>query len=113
MSKIDYGALVSKMANSAGRFTRKAVDTGVSLVKPENLKAAGDALKGVADSAAEGWKKAGDEDSTEDPVESVGKAARRAADAVKAKAADVKKGFEEAATAEPEDPSDADDESKK
>lgn len=106
MSNIDYGRLASKLANSAGRITRKAVDTSVSIVKPENLKKAGDAVRDLAGSAAEGWKTAGSEDKTTDPVDAASSAVRRAAGTVKNKFDEVKKGFDETATADKADSTD-------
>jgi hypothetical protein len=95
MSRIDYGALASKAANSLGKVTRKIVDTGVSLVDPENLKAVGEGVKNVAGSVAEGWKTAGEESNTKDPLVSVSEAAKTAGEAIKTKVNDVKKGFEQ------------------
>lgn len=69
--KIDYGRLANKLAGDAGKVTRKLIDFGVSVVKPENIAKVGGAVKGLADSAIDGWKAAGAEDSTETTDETV------------------------------------------
>jgi hypothetical protein len=107
MSNIDYGKLASKLANSTGRLTRRVVDTGVSIVRPENLKKAGDAMRELAGSAAEGWKAAGSEDKTADPADAASEAIRKAAGTVKNKFNEVKKGFDEAVSEDKTDSIDA------
>ena len=61
--KIDYGRLANKLAGDAGKVTRKLIDFGVSVVKPENIAKVGGAVKGLADSAID--------DSTETTDETV------------------------------------------
>jgi hypothetical protein len=107
MSNIDYGKLASKLANSTGRLTRRVVDTGVSIVRPENLKKAGDAMKGLAGSAAEGWNAAGSEDKTTDPADATADAIRKAAGTVKNKFNEFKKGFDDATSEDKTDSIDA------
>ena len=68
---IDYGKLATKLANSAGKITRKVVDTGVSIVRPENIKKAGAAARTLADSAAEGWNAAAEEDRVQAPTDAI------------------------------------------
>ena len=58
--KIDYGKLANKLAGDAGKVTRKLIDFGVSVVKPENISKVGGAVKGLADAAADGWRAAGE-----------------------------------------------------
>lgn len=58
--KIDYGKLANKLAGDAGKVTRRIIDFGVSVVKPENISKVGGAIKGLADSAADGWRAAGE-----------------------------------------------------
>lgn len=60
--KIDYGKLANKLAGDAGKVTRKLIDFGVSVVKPENIAKLGGAVRGLADAAADGWRAAGEED---------------------------------------------------
>lgn len=60
--KIDYGKLANKLAGDAGRVTRKLIDFGVSVVKPENIAKVGGVVRGLADAAADGWRAAGEED---------------------------------------------------
>lgn len=60
--KIDYGKLANKLAGDAGKVTRKLIDFGVSVVKPENIAKVGGVVRGLADAAAEGWRAAGEED---------------------------------------------------
>lgn len=60
--KIDYGKLANKLAGDAGKVTRKLIDFGVSVVKPENIAKVGGAVRGLADAAADGWRAAGEED---------------------------------------------------
>lgn len=62
--KIDYGKLANKLAGDAGKVTRKLIDFGVSVIKPENIAKVGGAVKGLADAAVDGWRAAGDEDKT-------------------------------------------------
>ena len=126
---IDYGKLATKLANSAGKITRKVVDTGVSIVRPENIKKAGAAARTLADSAAEGWNAAAEEDRVQAPTDAiadkvksgythvdatvddtvdkiVGKTstiAREAASAVRTGVDDARHGFEAAASVAAED----------
>lgn len=58
--KIDYGKLANKLAGDAGKVTRRIIDFGVSVIKPENISKVGGAIKGLADSAADGWRAAGE-----------------------------------------------------
>lgn len=60
--KIDYGKLANKLAGDAGKVTRKLIDFGVSVVKPENIAKVGGVVRGLADAAADGWRAAGEED---------------------------------------------------
>lgn len=59
--KIDYGKLANKLANDAGKVTRKGIDFLVGVVKPENIRKVTDGAKSIANSAVEGWKMAGED----------------------------------------------------
>lgn len=90
--KIDYGKLANKLAGDAGKVTRKLIDFGVSVVKPENIARVGGAVRGLADAAADGWRAAGEED----------KAAARTADTDATADGETKAEVEAAGVAAPE-----------
>ena len=64
-TKIDAEAFANKVANTAGRYSRKGVDLIGKAVNPDNLRKIGSKAKSVVDSVSEGWAAAGVEDHTE------------------------------------------------
>lgn len=102
--KIDYGKLANKLAGDAGKVTRRLIDFGVSVVKPENISKVGGAIRGLADSAADGWRAAGEAAKTGETAHEAEPVEAEAAEAT----ADEEKSAEAPADEKAEEPEDDD-----